>query len=157
MPVDKRSVSLPPVYAQAVERRDSQFSTALTKSLGRYFYALADVRRRLADQFSDQECGLILDACNGTLFYPFSINLIGATIQDAISMDRLDQKWEVDGAALAAKLNELNYFERLVVVDAVEVWWERSATRESREDEQPAFGDLFRRHPDNNSVREFQM
>ena len=151
MPVDKRSVSLPPVYTQAIERRDSQFSTALTKSLGRYLYALADARRRLADQCSDQECGLRLDACNGTLFYPFSINLVGATIQDAISMDRLDQKWEVDGPALADKLDKLSYFERLAVVDAVEVWWNRT------HNEQPGFSELFREHPDNAAVREFQM
>ncbi len=151
MPVDKRSVSLPPVYVQAIERRDSQFSTALTKSLGRYLYALADARRRLAEMFDAQECGLILDACNGTLFYPFSVNLIGATVQDAISMDRLDQKWEVNGVSLIAKLNELDYLERLAVVDAVEVWWNRT------HGEQPEFDELFSHHPDNASVREFQM
>ena len=152
MPVKKTSISLDPSVVESMELREPQLSTAITKSLARYLYAMGDARHRLGPQFSDKECGLMLDACNGTLFYPFSINLLSAGIEDAIEMDGLAPKWDVDAEGLLKKLNGLDYFERLVIVDAIEVWWNRTS-----EDPQPKFGDLFTGHPDNKRAHEFQV
>lgn len=149
--VIKTSVSFAPSVHDAMKQRQPQLSSAIDTNLKRYLYALWDARRRLAPQFSDQECGLILDTLNGTIFYPFSVKLLPAEIQDAIALDQLDQKWEIDGPGLVKKLEALDYFQCLAVVDAAEAWWNRTS-----EDPQPGFGELFTGHPDNKVVNELQ-
>jgi hypothetical protein len=150
-PVIKTSVSIEPSVHNALKLREAQLSTSIDTATKRYLYALWEARRRLASQFGPGECGLMIDTLNGSLFYPYSINMLPAGIADAIELDRLDQKWEVDGAALVAKLEALDYFQRLAIIDALECWWNRS-----HEDPQPAFADLLTGHPDNAHIQEFQ-
>ena len=43
MPVRKTTVSIPPEIAQAMDNRNDQFSTAISRSLARYISLLQDV------------------------------------------------------------------------------------------------------------------
>ena len=144
MPVRKTTVSIPPEIAQAMDNRNDQFSTAISRSLARYISLLHTTRRALAERFTPGECGLILDSCNGVMFADMlSVRIMEYGIQDSISLDHLDDKWEVDGADLIAKLAALTLVEKIAVIDAVECWWNRVANGE-----QPEYGELLTGHPD---------
>ena len=139
MPVIKQSVRLFPAVAAEVDRRGDQFSTQLNRMISRYADLMARGRRELRAILSDQELGLILDACNGTAFMDsVSIQLVGAGVADAIGLDGLDGKWDVDGDALVAKLQALTYAQRLAPVDAVQTWWNRVGNGEA-----PAYGEAL--------------
>lgn len=153
MPVKKLSVSIQRNIMAEIEKRVEydNVSGALNRSLDRYFALLA---RRIAEwrgQLSDRECALILDATNGTMFADtFGISHLWGEVADAISLDGLDQKWEVDGAALVDKIKASGMIGQAALVDASERWWRRVANGE-----QPPFGDLLAggpsalRYPDN--------
>lgn len=144
MATEKKSITLPSPIIEAMGNRDEFLSTAVTRSLSRYLYALNQARRKLADLFSDDECALILDALNGSAFYDsFSINLVPHSVADSIELDGLDRKWNVAGGAVMEKLTNLSHFERMALVDAVQVWWNRTGSGQT-----PPFGDLFKAHPD---------
>lgn len=82
---------------------------------------------------------LILDALNGTGFFDsFGIYMVAAEIADAISMDRLDVKWKVDGKELVAKLESLNNGQMHALVDSVQTWW-NATTKQQME-----YSQLFR-------------
>lgn len=131
MPVERFSVSLPPGLADAMRRRNSALSSAVTSALVRYLHILATARNNLPELTADEKA-LILDACNGTLFADaISVRLLPAQIADAIDIDHLDRKWHVDGDALNAKLMATTYVERLALVDAVQIWWNRTATEDA--------------------------
>jgi len=141
MPVSKQSVSLPsPVLAALKLRNEDNLSGAISRAVMRYLSVLAYERRELRPQFSPAECGLILDACNGIAFMDsFSVRLFPEGVRDAIEMDRLDQKWQVDGPSLLAKLDATTFSQRMALVDAVQRWW--GSTTEPGEP--PQYGDLL--------------
>lgn len=129
-PVKKFSISLSPAVVAEIETRgkfeDEGRSGKINKALERYFAGIENTRRKLADQLSAGEIGLILDALNGTMFADtFSIAWVENEIKDAISMDHLDKKWKIDGPQLVAKLTALTYPEKAALVDIVERWWDR--------------------------------
>lgn len=135
MPADKYQISTQPELTAEIEMRNAgeNRSGTISKMLSRYLYVLADARRRLRDQFSEGEISLILDALNGTGFFDEHAPIfIDAEIADAISLDRLDAKWGVDGAALVKKLAALSYADKLALVDASERWWNRVGADEQR-------------------------
>ncbi len=141
MPVSKQSVSLPAPILGALKLRDEgNTSGAIARSLTRYFVLLAYERRELREQYSDKECGLILDACNGTAFFDaFSVRMLPAGVEDAIQFDRLDAKWGVDGPALVAKLKATTFSQRIALVDAVQRWWARS----TQPGDPPQYGEML--------------
>jgi len=143
MPVQKFSVSLMENTMKEIEKRyhmEGERSTVINRSLDRYFDLLARTRRELRKLLDDKEMGLILDALNGTAFFDtFGIYLVQHEIADAISMDGLDKKWEVDGKALVEKMNAMNDAQRLALVDAVQCWWDRVANGE-----QPEYGEALK-------------
>ena len=79
-------------------------------------------RARLVGQFSAGELALIADSSNGTRWDAYSVPLLYANVEDGLD-DGLAEKWEVEGAALVAKLRALSYIEAAAIVDAVERWW----------------------------------
>jgi len=143
MPVQKLSISFMESTMKEIEKRyhtDGERSMVINRSLERYFDLLARTRRELRQMFNDKEMGLILDALNGTAFFDtFGIYLVQHEIADAISMDGLDKKWEVDGKALRDKMNALTDAQKLAIVDAVQVWWDRVANGE-----QPEYGEALK-------------
>lgn len=105
-------------------------TAALNKHLERYFAMLAESRRRLRQQFSDGEIGLLVDLFNGTLFADtFSISYLAAEVEDA--EDEWFPKWDVDRDALLGKLGGLSYADSAALVDAVERWWDRTVQGET--------------------------
>jgi len=126
MPVSKQSISLmPSVQAQVLVRVDATrgaFSAVIGESLDRYFESLRRARARLVGQFSAGELALIADSSNGTRWDAYSVPLLYANVEDGLD-DGLAEKWEVEGAALVAKLRALSYIEAAAIVDAVERWW----------------------------------
>lgn len=141
MPVKKLSVSIRPDIMAEIEKRVEydNVSGALNKCLERYVALLARSLAEWRSQLSDRECALILDATNGTMFADtFSLSHLWGEVADAISLDGLDQKWEVDGAGLVDKIKTSGMIGQAALVDASERWWRRVANGE-----QPPFGDLL--------------
>lgn len=94
------------------------------RDLDRYYAVLADELARL--RLTRDEAMLILDSLNGTVeIVPESayINL-WAGIADGIRLDRLHEKWGVEGSALVARLQGLSLAGALAVVDASERYWQ---------------------------------
>lgn len=135
MPVQKLSVSLMPETMTQINKRidyEGDRSPAINKQLDRYFSLLDRARRELRAILTDKEMGLILDALNGTGFFDtFSLYFVGMEIADAVG--DLAEKWEVDGSVLVAKMDALTDAQKVALVDAVGVWWNRVAKGEQPE------------------------
>lgn len=129
MVASKFSISLPAEIVteiEARETRDGERSTIIARSLDRYFWLLQQARRALAETLNDAEIGLILDALNGTAWMePLTFQVAWAEIADAVRLDKLDEKWSVDGRTLVRKLKALSPVEAAALVDASERWWGR--------------------------------
>ena len=143
MPVTKLSLSFRPQIMAEIERRaeveQGNVSGVVNKALDRYFALLARARAELRNQLSDDECALILDATNGTMFADtFSLSHLWAEIADAVSLDGLDTKWRVDGQALVAKVQAAGMIGQAALIDASERWWRRVS-----QGEQPGYGELL--------------
>jgi len=82
-----------------------------------YLVSLRAAAKRLA--LSEREAKLVLDACNGLWL---TGDLMGqhlrAEVHDAIDLNRLDEKWAVDGRSLVSRLRDLP----LPLTAAVEIW-----------------------------------
>ena len=123
MPKQNPPVSFRDVNIEVqLDARGSARGITASRDLGRYYHALREELR--AVELSESEAMLIIDACNGTLFEPHTIRLLWAQIDDAIVIDKLAGKWEIDGPALVAKLRALSYTQSLAVVDAAERYWQ---------------------------------
>lgn len=129
MPSKKLSISLyPRAEAFAKARGDIQagdnVSGAVNKALERYEAILERGRSHLLEILSENEMALVMDVLNGVMFSDtISIHMVYAEVEDGISMDRLDQKWGVDGKILSEKIKKLKYAEKVALVDAAERWW----------------------------------
>lgn len=143
MAVTKLAVAFRENTIKEITRRyhsEGERSQTINQSLDRYFDLMSRGRRELRQIFEDKEIALILDALNGTGFFDaFSIYLIEHEIADAIAMDNLDQKWGVDGSGVINKMQQLSPGQKLALVDAVEIWWDRVASGE-----QPEFGEALK-------------
>ncbi len=145
MPVTKMSVSLSPhLLAQVEERVEyTNVSGALARILERYFALLSRSRSELRNQLSKEECALVLDATNGSAFVDtVSLGMLWAEIEDAVSLDHLDRKWQVDGPGLVAKIRGSGILGQVALIDASERWWRRVAAGE-----QPGFAELLADRP----------
>lgn len=140
----KTSITMPEHILAAMDGRSHRGagedrSSIIWRSLARYLAIISRAKLDMAKRFDRQECALILDACNGTAFMDtISIQLLPAGVEDAIEMDGLDKKWQVDGAELMRKLNSLSYAERMALVDAISLWWDRVSNAE-----QPDYAELL--------------
>lgn len=151
MPIQKTSVTLDPRILAEIDRRTEKFSgegnrsAVISRHLDRYFSLLARARRELRELLGDGETMLIVDVLNGVGFWDtFGIYMVAHEVADGISLDRLDQKWKVDGKALVDKLSNLTDAQHLALVDSVTMWWDRVA-----KGEQPPHttADVFRDAP----------
>lgn len=141
MPVKKLSVSLSPAATDFIAARAGQppnTSGAISQTIERYAVILTRQRAELRKALSADEQALILDAVNGSLFYSYSIDMLWAEIADACELDHLDQKWNVDGAALVAKVRGAGIAGQAAIIDGAERWWNRVAAGE-----QPPYSDLL--------------
>ena len=79
--------------------------------------------------FSMAEAMLIVDAMNGIILEPMTIQLLWANVADAIELDGLDQKWHVDGKSLIQRLRGLSRVEHMALFDAIERAWNSATYR----------------------------
>lgn len=108
---------------QSLLTRGNSSGDIARRDIDRYYVLLADALRRV--KLTSNEAMLLCDALNGTL-NEFRINPAQAlvfSVQDAIDLDSLDSKWEVDKTSFLAKLKGLNTLEAAAVLDAVERFW----------------------------------
>jgi hypothetical protein len=124
MPVAKKSVSFDPkIMEQVIER--GAVSAVINRDLER-LYSL--YRRSIVKlDFSVEELMLIVDCLNGSLMDTVAVSLLWAQIEDGIAIERLDEKWKVDGKVLVDKLKALKVFDCMAIVDAAERFWQKSA------------------------------
>lgn len=67
---------------------------------------------KLKGMFSQAELSLIIDVMNGTRLSPaMPGETLRGNVPDGIALDRLDEKWEIDGQALVEKITGLGIAE----------------------------------------------
>lgn len=136
MPAPKTSVTLDPRILEEIDRRvehagEGSRSAVISRHLERYFSLLARARRELRQMLSDAEAMLICDVLNGVAFFDtFGIYLVEHEVADGIALDRLDQKWGIDGPALVEKMRNMGDAQEVALVDSVTLWWNRVAKGE---------------------------
>jgi hypothetical protein len=118
----------PGQLAGQVERRAGRAPDAgsanevARRDLGRYYVLLERELRTV--ELGEAEASLITDALNGTMMDAGSWTLLWAEIDDACLLDRLHEKWDVDGGRLVAKIRAMTPGQTLALVDAVERFWQ---------------------------------
>lgn len=137
MATERTSVTLTPEVLKELDARGPR-STIINRDLDR-LYTL--YRRALAQVgLTTREALLIADALNGILMNVTTVPLFWAQVQDAITLEHLDRKWQVDGQALVEKLRNLNEIQALAIIDAAERFWVQS----QGEDVENQVRELFR-------------
>ena len=78
----------------------------------------------LKGKFDREELMLLIDVMNGTILTPaIAGGHIGANTTDGIDLDGLDKKWDVGGAILKAKIEQLSAFERACLEWWIQTFW----------------------------------
>lgn len=113
-PIDERMETMP--GASLMTRRNA----VVQRDLDRYYTVLTLALAQV--HLTPNEALLICDALNGTFIDVYTAQLLHAEIEDSLP-DGLAEKWDVDGAALVAKLRDLSLLQQMAVCDAVERWW----------------------------------
>jgi hypothetical protein len=116
--INFRAGTLLPALVARSSSEQSRHATA-QRDLDRYYTLLA----RSLPTFTEAEASLLMDALNGTIAMPQTAHLLWAEIDDAIRLDRLDEKWGVDGQALHERLRALTPFQAMAILDAKERYW----------------------------------
>lgn len=117
------TITIPEKVLREVDARGDNRSAVISRDLERYYTLLQRVIKRV--RLSVEEACLIVDALNGILIDANTVQLLWANVADAISLDRLDQKWGIDGQFLIEKLRGLNELQAMALVDAAERFWEK--------------------------------
>lgn len=137
---DRFTITMPPALLADVDARGEKRSTVITEQLERYFALLARARTALRDQFSVEELGLLADVGNGARYEAQTLTLLPMQVADAIRYDKLDAKWGVDGAGLAARLTALDALSLAALVDGIERFWNTPTYHQ----DQPDFSQVLR-------------
>lgn len=104
------------------DEEDGNRSGRLNAVCQRYLMIVDYNLQRLA--FSRAEWCAIMDANNGTWFLDdFAAEGIAANIADT---PELSAKWEIDGPALARRVQALDLPAKVAIVEAIERFWARS-------------------------------
>lgn len=129
---NKVAIYLPDSLLEEISARGDNRSGTISRDLERlytlYSRALATV------QLEFNQAYLIVDALNGVLMDANNAKLLWAEIEDAINLDHLDQKWQVDGKALVEKLRGLNEIQAIAVIDAAERFWQAQKSGQEAEE-----------------------
>lgn len=120
----RTSIYLGPRLGALIEmhRSDSRSVSSLLDTVaGRYHYLVV----KKLPALSEPEWALIFDALNGVWHDQPQLAVSGLAhgIADAIAMDGLGDKWDVDGDTLVGRIEGMDAVEKLAVIDAAERWW----------------------------------
>ena len=132
------SVNLQPEILEALAKRGQRAPT-INRDLERLYTLYQRALRRV--ELSIDEACLIVDALNGSLYDARTAGLLPAGVRDAIRLDGLDQKWNVDGESLVQKLSELDELTCMAIIDAAERFWANEKYRDM--DIREAVAELF--------------
>ncbi len=132
------SIWLRPELEKELISRGSNRSQIIHRDLQRlytlYRLALREVKLTLP------ECWFLVDMLDGSLMDANTAGLLWAEAEDAIALDGLDAKWQVDGKALVKKLKALSHVQALALVDAAERFWQANTGTANDEDIKKFFG-----------------
>lgn len=117
----RTTITLSEELEERLAERGSCRSGVIERDLNRLYCLLE--KSLIEIDLNIQEACSIVDALNGTAFDPWSIPLLWANIEDAIALEKLDNKWGIDGKALVEKLKSLTPFQCLAIIDAAERFW----------------------------------
>jgi len=121
----KISASITPAAIAALDERIGGNAWHATRSgmISQIIERYAHAATACAPDLSEAEWSMIFDSLNGSLHEAWVISAVEVGIADSIRLDALDEKWQVDGAALLRKLQALDYAGKLAVVDRAEKFW----------------------------------
>jgi len=108
------------IEKQIMQRGDNR-SGIINRDLERYYTVLDRALRTVS--LTENEALLIVDVLNGSILDTLSVRMLWAGVEDAINLDKVDEKWGINGAALVEKLRSLGEIQCLAVVDAAERFW----------------------------------
>ncbi len=132
------SIYLRPALETELEARGDNRNHIIHRDLERlytlYRLALREMKLTLP------EAWFIVDMLNGSLMDANTAGLLWAEAEDAIALDGLDKKWQVDGKAFVEKLKALSYVQSLALVDAAERFWQANTGSMEDEDIKKFFG-----------------
>lgn len=134
------SVNLQPEILDALAERGQRAPT-INRDLER-LYTLYERALRRVSLTVDEAC-LIVDALNSSLYDARTAGLLPAGIQDAIQLEGLAEKWNVDGDALVKKLSSLDELACLAIIDAAERFWFGEKYRKENMDIREAVKEIF--------------
>lgn len=135
MPLDKVSITLRDSVLESVdargERGAANRSGVISRDLERYYESLKRARAELREKLSEAELAAVLDNLNGVwMAEPVSVSIMWANVADGIALEKLDQKWNIDGPVLVAKLRTMPFIEVCALADAAERHWNRAGNQE---------------------------
>lgn len=107
---------------QEILARGGNRSNIINRDLERLYTLYRRALREVC--LSLNEACLIADALNGTIMDAATAPMLWGSIEDAIKLDGLAKKWDVDGPALVEKLRSLSAFHCMALVDAAERCWQ---------------------------------
>ena len=82
---------------------------------------------QLKGTFTENELKLMIDIMNGTMLNPsLAGQHLKSNIEDGISLDHLDTKWEVDGNDLISKLGDMSVPEIFFLEIWIQGFWIQS-------------------------------
>jgi hypothetical protein len=146
--IDRVQFRAGPVARQLAQRvaADHDLSPDLVarRDLLRYYTLLLNDIRGV--DLTRSEAMLCCEALSGPLGGPDDIGrspaAVYASIIDAMRLDRLDEKWEVDQAILTEKVAGWTAGQRYAVADAVERWWLLTTDDGAGETDDQALGEV---------------
>ena len=118
-------IYLRPETEKELSARGENRSHVIARDLDR-FYTL--YRRAIREvSLAEKEACLLVDALNGVILDASTAQHLWAEIEDAIKLDGLAEKWDVDGPALVGKLRGLNALQAMALVDGAEKVWQTAS------------------------------
>lgn len=95
----------------------------------------------LYGKFAGNELALLLDCFNGLSLTPSLLGQhLDVQVEDSISLNGLDTKWQIDRDSFLSRLNELSFFERACLEIWLRAFWETDDTKKKPESPTSAEG-----------------
>ena len=131
------NVRLPERAGERLQARaNGNISRQVYKDLAGFWNILDIGLRSASTSITRNEARLMLDVMNGVFVESFEPWINGGfyqAIHDAIIMDNLDEKWEIDKGQLLKKVKNFDSLEIIAIIDWCLVWWSSEGKSQERE------------------------
>jgi hypothetical protein len=115
-----------PIERLLADRADESGTYSVSGTLNAVADRYQAIIKRSMPKLALNEWMLIMDVMNGTFTQSGAeIDAYGLVhnVEDAIALDGLDKKWEIDGSILVHKLRGHSFAGLVALLDAVERYW----------------------------------